>query len=69
MIGPVGKTDPPAGSAVMLKCEGRVEPAMVKAAWPGAAPNKPSEIGWFPSIAHSWYVRPLSRAGSVDETR
>ena len=48
MMGPVGTTEPPAGSAVMLRREGRVEPAMVKAAWRGDPPSRPSEMGGSP---------------------
>jgi hypothetical protein len=41
---PVGVTEPPAGSAVMLSCMGCTDPAMVKVAFRGAGPSRPSEI-------------------------
>ena len=47
-IGPVGYTEPPAGSTVMASVVGPPTPAEVKVAWSGDRPRSPSEIERLP---------------------
>ena len=68
-IGPVGTDGAARGSAVMLRCEGRVEPAMVKAAWRGDAPEQAERDRLVP-LDRPQLVGPAApRDGRCDETR